>query len=214
MNSQQSSEQICLQVFNEVSAIVTHEMRNALSIINESAGLLEDLVLMAGDEGAIPSASVVNMTESIKAQVKRANTLMKDVNTYAHSGDQPVKVINVHEALSLMAVLTGRKAAQKKIGVDIKVDVDLVCEMNHQLFLTAAYLCLIGLYGSAAGGATIHIRATQRESGLSVIFSTDSAADAIPGPSVDPRLHLITNQPPFELDGDKQLLGFTVLNRQ
>ena len=185
-------------------------MRNALSIINESGGWLEDLVLMAGDEGAIPSASVVSMTESIKAQVKRANGLMKDVNTYAHSGDQPVKVINVHEALSLMSALTGRKAAQKKIRVLIEVDSDLHCEINHQLFLTAAYLCLIGLYSSAASGATLRIQATQRESSLSVIFSTDSAADALPGPSVDPRLHVLTAQPPFELDADHKLPGFTV----
>ena len=36
-----------LQFFSQISASISHELKNVLGIINENAGLLEDLTLMA-----------------------------------------------------------------------------------------------------------------------------------------------------------------------
>ncbi len=36
-----------LQFFGEMSASISHEIKNVLAIVNENAGLLEDLTLMA-----------------------------------------------------------------------------------------------------------------------------------------------------------------------
>ena len=40
-----------LQFFGKMTASISHEIKNVLAIINENAGLLEDLALMA-DRGA------------------------------------------------------------------------------------------------------------------------------------------------------------------
>ncbi len=46
---------LCVEVFSRISAAVSHEIKNTLSIINENAGLLSDLALMAGEDGGVPT---------------------------------------------------------------------------------------------------------------------------------------------------------------
>ncbi len=44
---QESIGECGLQCFGSISASISHELKNALAIINENAGLLEDLSFMA-----------------------------------------------------------------------------------------------------------------------------------------------------------------------
>ena len=46
----QSSAKPGLQFFGKVSASIAHEIKNVLAIINENAGLLEDLTFAARKE--------------------------------------------------------------------------------------------------------------------------------------------------------------------
>ena len=66
---------LCVEVFSKISATVTHEIKNTLSIINENAGLLNDFTMMAGEEGGVPSGQVDSATATIAKQVYFANVL-------------------------------------------------------------------------------------------------------------------------------------------
>lgn len=157
MNEKQSVESICLNVFAGVSAIVTHEIRNGLAIINESAGFLEDLVEMAGPDGALPGARVKKVTSSSLAQVTRANALMTNLNTFAHSFDKPVANIRVADTLALMVALTKRRAVARNVTVELITQKDFELTMSVPALESFLYIALTGLYDALQSGGVIRI---------------------------------------------------------
>ena len=103
LNSRELHEvyEICLEVTGGISAIVTHEIRNNLAVINENAGLLDDLTDMVGEQGAVPGKKTRQIAAAINGQVAQANKLMKNLNVFAHSYDSPSATIDLQETLRL-----------------------------------------------------------------------------------------------------------------
>ena len=55
--------------------------------MNENAGLLKDLAMMAGEDGGVPSRQIDGATATIARQVIRSNTIMLNLSRFAHSRD-------------------------------------------------------------------------------------------------------------------------------
>lgn len=151
----QSVDRICFDVVANVSAIVTHEVNNALAIINENAGYIDDLVQMVGEEGQLPAGRVMRGVSPIPPQIRRANRLMKDLNRLAHSGDARIAAIDLAESLQVMINLTGRKAAAAEVAVSMQSVEPLVVTTRPQLIYALNYICLTGLYGLAGAGGAV-----------------------------------------------------------
>jgi C4-dicarboxylate-specific signal transduction histidine kinase len=89
-----------LQFFGRMSASVTHEIKNVLAIINENAGLLEDIVLMAEKGLDISPDRLQRLARTVNAQVGRADAVVKMMNHFSHSIDhfvEPVDLTKVAE---------------------------------------------------------------------------------------------------------------------
>src|SRR5574340_815055 len=112
----------CLQVFGKISAAVSHDLKNVLAIINESAGLLDDLALRAAKGIEIPPERLNIATARILKQVKRGDVVLKNLNRFAHTTDAPVLQANVAETVALMVDLAGRQAAMKEVVFTIVPD--------------------------------------------------------------------------------------------
>lgn len=167
--------EICIEVFAGISAIVTHEIRNALAIINESAGFLDDLAHMSGEDAGVPADRVQQMAASVCTQVDRANRLMKDLNTFAHSGDIPVASLCIKETLELLISLTRRKAAARQITVSFDSP-DTLFITTHPLAVEALiYLYLIAIYESLPPKSLVGVSATKSgEYRISLKFTLES----------------------------------------
>lgn len=163
MGEADSTEKLCLEVVAKVSAAVTHEVNNALAIMNEQAGYLDDLVLMVGDDGELPAERVKRSVSSISSQIGRANNLMKDLNTFAHSGDQPVAAIDLNQLLLTMIRLTGRKAAAAEITVSMQCTDPVIITTKPQLMYGLIFFCLTTLYGKSPAGSTVLCQACLTE---------------------------------------------------
>ncbi|NCC76946.1 MAG: HAMP domain-containing histidine kinase [Clostridia bacterium] len=109
----------CLQVFGKISAAVSHDLKNVLAIVNENAGLLDDLALRASKGGEIPPDRLGTATARIIKQVKRGDTVLKNLNRFAHSTDVPVGQVNVAEMVQLVVDLAGRQVAMKELTVTV-----------------------------------------------------------------------------------------------
>lgn len=110
-----------LQFFGQISASISHEIKNVLAIINENAGLLEDLTLMADRGKPIDPARLVKMAATIKKQIGRADDIIKNMNSFAHSIDQTVTTVDLKEIVELIIALTARFAAMKNVQVDLQL---------------------------------------------------------------------------------------------
>jgi hypothetical protein len=91
-----------------------------MAIINENAGLMEDLVLLEAKGIALDSERIKGLAGKIKAQVQRADTIIKNMNRFAHSVDDFNKEVDIVEILELLTALSTRFASMR--GVILKTD--------------------------------------------------------------------------------------------
>ena len=110
-----------LQFFGAMTATATHDLKNVIAIINENAGLLEDLTLMAQKSGnALSPDRVATVAKRIRDQVKRGDEMIKTLNRFAHRVDTPqdqALACDLAEAVDKTLELAGRKIAQSGLVV-------------------------------------------------------------------------------------------------
>src|SRR4030067_193492 len=84
-----------LAFFGSITASFSHEINNIMAIIGELAGLMEDLLRVA-DLGHPPQLERFRrVSERIGTQVKRGEEMIKRLNRFAHTMDEPVKTIEM-----------------------------------------------------------------------------------------------------------------------
>ncbi|MGD8243321.1 MAG: hypothetical protein PVF59_10860 [Desulfobacterales bacterium] len=120
--SEVTPQETGLQFFGKISAAVTHDLKNVLSIINEKAGLLEDFCQMAQRGMPVDMERIDTVTTQVKGQVKRADQIIRRFNNFAHTADNPVAPIDLNACLTTLVQLAQRLLA----SMDIKVVVQSV----------------------------------------------------------------------------------------
>jgi C4-dicarboxylate-specific signal transduction histidine kinase len=110
-----------LQFFGRISTSISHELKNVLAIVNENAGLLEDLTLMAERGQPIDPARLKKMAAAVQKQVGRADEILKNMNRFAHSIDETVAEIDLNPTIKLFMTLTDRFTAMRGVTVDLRL---------------------------------------------------------------------------------------------
>jgi nitrogen-specific signal transduction histidine kinase len=164
-------DRICVQVFAKISAAISHEIKNTLSIINENAGLLDDYAQMAEQTGGLPIDRVLAITSTIAKQVDRSNIIMKNLNRYAHSGDTNLAHANLKETLSLITALASRQAAMREIRVTVDCREDIsICTYLISLE-SLIYLTLLSLFEDCEAGNSLTVHAIENQNNITVCFT-------------------------------------------
>jgi C4-dicarboxylate-specific signal transduction histidine kinase len=129
--------------FGKMSASISHEIKNALAIINEKAGLLEDFTVLAGQGRPLDPERVKSLAGEIMKQIQRADGLVKRMNRFAHSTDDPLKMINLGETLELITSIAGRLASMREAQVELILpDHPVMVVTNPFLFENLIWSCL------------------------------------------------------------------------
>jgi len=105
--------------FGEISASISHEIKNSLAIMNENAGLLEDLSLMVKKGIALDPERVMALSERITKHIKIADQTVKKMNEFAHSVDKPLRRVDILEILELISVLGKRHASTYSVTIEL-----------------------------------------------------------------------------------------------
>ena len=112
----QSTEDLAF--FGKVNASISHELKNILAIISEAAGLLNDLTEMASKGGNFELEMIQTCSQDIVEEIQRGFATIKQMNTFSHSVDDPLKRVNLSEVLDLMIHLAGFLSFSSKIRFD------------------------------------------------------------------------------------------------
>lgn len=107
-----------LTFFGTISASISHELKNALAIINESAGLIEDFTVMVQKGLPLDPERLKTVAVRIQKQVHRADGIVKNMNRFAHSVDDPLKEVDPEETLDFMSVLAHRLAERQGVALE------------------------------------------------------------------------------------------------
>lgn len=161
-----------LQFFGKMSASISHEIKNVLAIINENAGLLEDLI--ARSEKGIPLDPERLRTQAnrIMKQVRRGDDIVKGMNRFAHSVDEPLRQTDVNDSLALTCALSNRFASMRGVTLELDPSPTQVPIITNPFFLqNLIWLCLDFAIGATGTGKTISLKAEKIESGAEIRFS-------------------------------------------
>lgn len=147
-----------LQFFGKVSASIAHEIKNVLAIINENAGLLEDLTFAAQKGAAIDPDRLDRICRQFTKQILRADEILKNMSRFAHSVDRFEAQIDVYELAKLVGNLAGRPAAMRKLAIVMEPPpVPMMVKNNPFLLQNLVWLCLEAAFGATTAGGTLRL---------------------------------------------------------
>lgn len=124
-----------LQFFGKLSAAVTHDLKNVLSIINEKTGLLEDFCHMAQRGMAIDMDRIGAVAVQVKGQVERADQIIRCFNRFAHGTDHPVAPTDVGESVATLVQLAQRLLSQLEVAVEVRPPETLLVMTSRPLIV-------------------------------------------------------------------------------
>jgi hypothetical protein len=140
-----------------ITAGVTHEVRNVLAIIKESAGLVEDLVQACGDSGALDQEKLSRATQRIELQVKRGAQILTNLNRLSHMFDREVDTLDLNEEVEFVVALAQRAARQSGRTIQAeRGDLEASLRTNPLLFQMALFAAVeCGLNMVPKGGSVV-----------------------------------------------------------
>jgi len=104
-----------LAFFGKIAAGVTHELKNVLAIINESNGLMADLLAMAKDAPFPYRDRLLRSIDRIEGQVRRGVEITGRFNRFAHGMDHESAEVDLNEAVVQTVALTQRFAMLRSL---------------------------------------------------------------------------------------------------
>lgn len=144
-----SNQQRERQFVAAVCASISHEIKNCLAIINENAGLMEDLAMLAAQGRPVDPERHTRIAQVVKKHVRRADQLVRNLNRFAHSGDVASREIDLADTIHFAVTLFDRTA--QKTGRRLTA----VCEEGVTVETAPLGLLqlLWGLFSAASSGA-------------------------------------------------------------
>lgn len=86
-----------LRFFGQISASISHEIKNTLAIMNENIGLLKDFCSMARKGKAVDFERFEGLAGWAEEQIRRADHIVKSMNQFAHSVDENSQQVDLDQ---------------------------------------------------------------------------------------------------------------------
>jgi signal transduction histidine kinase len=103
-----------LRFIGKILAGFTHEIKNYLAIIKESAGLIGDMVKI-GKMSASDIPEYLDTIDAIEDQIEKATEKFTCLNRFSHRMDAQISTFNLNECLEELISLMSRFAKQKNV---------------------------------------------------------------------------------------------------
>jgi len=173
-----------LEFFGRMNASISHEIKNVLAIISQNAGLLEDLSMMAEQDMPLDPHRIKSVAGKIQQQVRRADVIVKNMNSLAHSVDEPVKKVDAGQLLVFMALLCKRLAGLRSVSLEPAISEKAPQIVTRPFLLeTLLWRCLDFSMSTAGAGTTIGLSAAASDQGIDINFTNLDGPDAQAGSS-------------------------------
>lgn len=169
-----------IRFLGEITATLSHDLKNVLAIINENAGLLEDLVFMTTDENPIDPERLATVAGKIRHQVRRADTMIKRLNRVGHSADRSLVSVNLSEMVENICALADRKAAMKGVNVTLLPLPDpLTVKTDPFLLQQVIWHCLGDAIDMAQTSKALDISVQPSPQGATIVFGPMEDGDIV-----------------------------------
>jgi C4-dicarboxylate-specific signal transduction histidine kinase len=203
-----------LRFFGKMSASISHEIKNVLAIINENAGLLEDLALMAEKGRPVDMDRFRTVAGKIRNQVVRADDIVKKLNRFAHSVDDFKGEVDLNDALKLVMALSRRLFDMQGVSLEQSSVYNPVLITTTPFVLqNLLWLCLSFVVEVTGDEKKVHLLVEKLESGARIRFSNLRALETIsegrfPSPKEKAILNALGARMSFDMSGGELIILF------
>jgi len=160
-----------IQFFGKMSASISHDLKNVLAVINENAGLLEDLCLMAEKGKSLDPPRLKRLAGDVKNQIRRGDRIISSMNMFAHSADSESVTIDLRELLGLLVELSLRSASMRGVSIEIdRPSVSVMATTSPFVLLNLLWFCLDFAMTAAGSGKTVELAAEKTADGARIYF--------------------------------------------
>ncbi|HDZ90296.1 MAG: HAMP domain-containing histidine kinase [Deltaproteobacteria bacterium] len=174
-------EGAALHFFGKMSASISHEIKNVLAIINENAGLLEDYNLMAERGSPVGPGRLKALADTIMAQIRRADAIVKNMNRFAHSVDEEKRAFDVGDILELVVALSSRFASVRGVELKMRPRSERLSVVSYPFFLAnLLWLALDFAMGEVGKGKTVELVAEKSGEGVVIRLTRLEALENSP----------------------------------
>jgi signal transduction histidine kinase len=168
-----------LAFFGKVNASISHELKNILAIISEAAGLLQDLTDLATKGQKLELAMLQTCCQDIIEEIARGFATVKQMNTFSHSVDEPLKTVNLVQVVEHVIALAKFLSYACKVRIDPPPETAaeaLTCPIRLQNLI---YRALVFAFESAGPEGQIRVGIQPQPDGRThILFSDFSFADS------------------------------------
>ena len=163
-----------IQFFGKVSASLSHEIKNVFAVIGESSGLMEDLLAMHRNKGApLDPDRLQTIAERIRKHLARGDAIVKNMNRFAHSADEPIQVKDLEELTRLVVALAERHAMLRGVSLEVSSeDSPVPVETNPFLLQQLLWTCIDFAVSVCGPSRKVTLRVGQAENGGRVILDS------------------------------------------
>lgn len=187
-----------------MTASATHEVRNVLAIIKESAGLVEDMILLCSRGGTLDAEKVRRTIGRIDSQVKRGADLLTNLNRLSHTLDSDQAQVDLHQEAAQVVFLCQRFARKRGHSLTMREETGAARATVHPLRLQMALVsALRWCMDTLQDGASISALVTGSGDGATVDFATETEGKEGSPTAVEPERWA-------EVEGLVESLGATV----
>jgi C4-dicarboxylate-specific signal transduction histidine kinase len=160
-----------VRFFGEVSASISHEIKNVLAIINENAGLLHDMILMSEKGMPLSPERLLKLSRSIAGQVARGDRIVKGMNQFAHSADVSTETVDVYAVILFLSDLNARLIAMKGKAPHIGMPATPVIAVTNRFFLeNLVWACLCRAMDAGSADQTVSVKIEKIEDAARIRF--------------------------------------------
>jgi len=178
MKIPENNNQIGIGFFGKVMASISHELKNRIAIVKEQAGLLKDYSAMAEQGRKINTDRLGRLGQGLTEQVLKADTILKNMNQFAHSIDNIICPTDLNDLLRLSLSLAKHLADLHRISLKLNAADPPVKVTTSPFFLmNLIWLCLEILIRAADNPGTIALELVKNDQGGGLIRLQSDAAE-------------------------------------
>ena len=181
-----------------VTTDVTHELRNVLAIVKETAGLIDDLMTFS-QSNSLNHNKIKSLAGRIEPQADRGAELASVLHHVARSCENPGHSTDLNQATAHVVVMCYRLARKKRQSMRVRPFdhvVHVVCDrLRAYMAIHAAIECCLELLpesavlnihvGSPADGAPVDLVGSLEESAIQIdptqALAWNTLTDAVAG---------------------------------
>lgn len=160
-----------LTFFGRVMAGQCHELVNVFNIVNELAGLQEDTLDRArqGDPGSL--ARLGGAVGRVQAQVKRGQTIIRNMHQFAHSVDAPWVVFDAREVVGRVVFFATRQTRLRQAELLASLpEAGVALESNPFWLQQAVYSAIELLLEGTAEQGRIAVTLSPQPDGAEIVL--------------------------------------------